>query len=189
MKETARQSTANSLLAGRESIIPTIAKGDEGHNDQDDVDSDDRGVYQIDQQFEGGVETEAVGPKVSYTAVACSSYAHIQPTPPEPHPKAPYKIKIPRRLKEPLQSPEAPHWRQTLTVETTQHKKAKTHRFVKRPKERHSDIKLRRIKDIERGRIKLHHIPSMDQPPDGLTKAYQRTPKKGVGVTKNLLAT
>jgi hypothetical protein len=112
-----QQLTANSLLAGRESIIPTIAKGDEGHNDQDDVDSDDRGVYRIDQQLEGGVETEAARPKVSYTAVAFSSYAHIQPTPPEPHPKAPYKIKIPRRLKEPLQSPEAPHWRQT--VETT----------------------------------------------------------------------
>jgi hypothetical protein len=159
-KERARQSTANPLLAGRESMIPTIAKSDEEDDDQEDVDPDN-GVYRIDQQLEGGVETEAAEPKkVSYTAVACSSYAHIQPTPPEPHPKAPYKIKIPRGLKEPLQSPEAPHWRQT--VETTQHKKAKTHRFVKRPKERHSDIKLRKIKDIERGRIKLHHIPSMD---------------------------
>ena len=127
-------------------MIPTIAKGD-----QDDVDSDDRGVYWIDQQLEGCVETEAAWTKVSYTAVACSSYAHIQPTPPEPHLKAPYKIKIPRMLKEPLRSPEAPCWRQTLTVEMTQHKKAKTHRFVKRPKE---------------------------QPADGLTKAYQRTPMR-----------
>jgi len=159
----------------RESMIPTIAKGDEGYDDQDDVDSDDSGVYRIDQQLEGGVETEAAQPKkVSYTAVACSSYAHIQPTPPEPHPRAPYKIKIPRMSKEALQSPEAPHRRQTLTVETTQHKKVKTHRFVKRPKDHYADIKLR--KDIERGRIKLHHIPSMDQPADGLTKAYQRTP-------------
>jgi hypothetical protein len=38
--EAARQLTASSLLAGKGSIIPTIAKGD-----QDDVDSDDRGVY------------------------------------------------------------------------------------------------------------------------------------------------
>ncbi|OCK89803.1 uncharacterized protein K441DRAFT_667157, partial [Cenococcum geophilum 1.58] len=128
-----------------ESIIPTIAKGDEGHNDQDDVDPDDRGVYRIDQQLKGGVETEAAQPKkIFYTAVACSSYAYIQPTPPEPHLRAPYKIKIPRRLKEPLQ-----------------------------PKDYYADIKLR--KDIERGRIKLHHIPSMDQPADGLTKAHQRT--------------
>jgi hypothetical protein len=170
IKEAARQSTANSLLAGRGSMIPTIAKGD-----QDDVNSDDRGVYRIDQQLEGGVETEAADPKkVSYTAVALSSYAHIQPTPPEPHPKAPYKIKIPRILKEPLQSPEAPHWRQSRTVEMTQHKKAKTHRFVERPKDHYADIKLR--KDIERGSIKLHHIPCMDRPADGLTKAYQRTP-------------
>ena len=61
----------------------------------------------------------------------------------------------------------------------TQHKKAKTHRYVKRPKDHYADIKLRKVKDIERG---------MDQPADGLTKAYQRTPmrhsKKGVGVTK-----
>ena len=157
--ETARQLTANSLLAGRESIIPTIAKGD----DQDNIDSNNRGVYRINQQLKGGVETEAAEPKkVSYTAVACSSYAHIQPTPPEPHPKAPYKIKIPRMSKEALQSPETPHWRQTLTVETTQHKKTKTHRFAKRLKERHSDIKLRKIKDIKRGRIKLHYIPSID---------------------------
>jgi hypothetical protein len=42
-KETARQSTVNPLIAGRESMIPTIAKGD-----QDDVDSDNRGVYRID---------------------------------------------------------------------------------------------------------------------------------------------
>ena len=52
--------------------------------------------------------------KVSYTAVAFSSYAYIQPTPPESYLKAPYKIKIPRTLKEPLWSPEAPHWRQIL---------------------------------------------------------------------------
>lgn len=163
-----QQSTANSLLAGRENMIPTIAKGDEGYNHQDDVDSDDSGVYRIDQQLEGGVETEAARPKkVSYTAVAFSSYAHIQPTPPEPHPKAPYKIKIPRTLKEAPQSPEAPRWRKTLTVEMTQHKKAKTHRFGKRPKEHHADIKLRKVKDIEQG---------VDQPADGLTKAYQRTP-------------
>jgi len=176
-KETARQTTANSLLAGRESMIPTIAKGDGGHNDQDDVDSDDSGVYRIDQQLEGGVETEAAQPKkVSYMAVACSSYAHIQPTPPEPHPRAPYKIKIPRISKEALQSPEAPHRRQTLTVEMTQHKRAKTHRFVKRPKKRYADINIRKRKDIKQGRIELHHIPSVDQPADGLTKAYQRTP-------------
>jgi len=76
-KET-RQLTANSLLVGRESMIPTIAKGDDGHNDQDGVDSDDSGVYWIEQQLKGGVETEAAElKKVSYTAVACSSYAHI----------------------------------------------------------------------------------------------------------------
>jgi hypothetical protein len=160
MKEAARQSIANSLLADRGSTIPTIAKGD-----QDDVNSDDRRVYRIEQQLEGGVETKAAGPKkVSYTAVTCSSYSHIQPTPPEPHPKAPYKIKIPRRLKEPLQSPEAPRWRQTLN-EMSQHKKAETHRYVKGPKDHYADIKLR--KDIERG---------IDQPADGSTKAYQRTP-------------
>ena len=127
-------------------MIPTIAKGNKGHNNQNDVDSNDRRVYRIDQQLEGGVETEAARPKVSYTAVACSSYAHMQPTPPEPH-------------------PETPHWRQAMTVEMTQHKKAKTHRFVKRPKDYYTDIKLR--KDIE---------PGMGQPADGLTKAYQRTP-------------
>jgi hypothetical protein len=53
------------------------------------------------------METKAAGPKkVSYTAVTYSSYAHIQPTPPEPYPKAPYKIKMPRILKEPLQLPD-----------------------------------------------------------------------------------
>jgi hypothetical protein len=120
--EVVRQSTANSLLASRGSIIPTIAKGDQ------DVDSNDRGVYRIDQQLEGGVKTETADPKkVSYTAVAFSSYAYIQPTPPEPYLKAPYKIKIPRILKEPLQSPEAPYWRQTWTVKMSQYKKAKTH--------------------------------------------------------------
>ena len=154
MKEAARQSTASSLLVDKGSMIPTIAKGGQ------DVDSDDRGVYQIDQRLEGGVETEAADlKKVSYTAVAFSSYVYIQPTPPEPHPKAPYKIKIPRMLKEPLRSPEAPHWRQTLN-EMSQHKKAKTHRYVKRPKDYYADIKLR--KDIEQGRIKLHHIPCID---------------------------
>ena len=142
-----------------------IAKGDQ------DVDSNNRGVYQINQQLEGGVETETADPKkVSYTAVAFSSYAYIQPTPPEPHPKAPYKIKIPRMLKEPLRLLEAPRWRQTLTVEMTQHKKAKTYRYVKRPKNYYADIKLR--KDIKQGRIKLHYIPCMDRPADGLTKAY-----------------
>ena len=35
--------------ADRESMIPTIAKGDENYNDQDDVDSDDSGVYWINQ--------------------------------------------------------------------------------------------------------------------------------------------
>jgi hypothetical protein len=125
------------------------------------------------------VETEAAEPKekISYTAVACSSYAHIQPAPPEPHPKAPYKIKIPRTLKEAPQSPEASHGRQILTVEMTQHK-TKTHRFVKRPKERHTNIKLCKIKDIEQGRIELHHMPGVDQPADGLMKAYQRTPMR-----------
>ena len=34
------------------------------------------------------------------------------------------------------------------------------------------DIKLRKRKDIKQGRIKLHYIPSVDQPADGLTKAY-----------------
>ena len=53
-------------------MIPTIAKGD-----QDDVDSNDRGVYRIDQQLKGGIETETADPKVSYTAVAFSSYVHI----------------------------------------------------------------------------------------------------------------
>ena len=57
--------------------------------------------------------------KVSYTVVIFSSYVHIQPTPPESYLKAPYKIKIPRILKEPLQSPEAPYWRQTRSVEMT----------------------------------------------------------------------
>ena len=61
------------------------------------------------------MEIEAADLKeVSYTAVAFSSYAYIQLTPPESYLKAPYKIKIPRILKEPLQSPDAPHWRQTL---------------------------------------------------------------------------
>jgi hypothetical protein len=55
------------------------------------------------------METEAAGLKVSYTAVTFSSYTYIQPTPPEPHPKAPYKIKIPQILKEPLQLPKAPY--------------------------------------------------------------------------------
>ena len=105
------------------------------------------------------METEAADPKkVSYTAVAFSSYAYIQSTPPEPHLKATYKIKIPRILKEPLQSPDAPYWRQTLN-EMSQHKKAKTYRYVKRPKN-YADIKL--CKDIEQDRIKLHYIPCID---------------------------
>ena len=55
-------------------MIPTIAKGD----NQDNVDSDNSGVYQINQQLKGGVETETAKPKkVSYTAVTFLSYAHI----------------------------------------------------------------------------------------------------------------
>ena len=66
-----------------------------------------------------------------------------------------------------------------MTVEMTQHKKAKTHRFVKRPKGRYADIKRHKIKDdIEQGRIKL---PGVDQPADGLTKVYQRTPMRRLG--------
>ena len=56
-------------------------------------------------------------------------------------------------------------------------------------KERHADIKLCKIKDdIEQGRIELHHIPGVDQPADGLTKALPKFAheafKMGVGVTK-----
>ena len=56
-------------------------------------------------------------------------------------------------------------------------------------KERHADIKLCKIKDdIEKGRIELHHIPGVDQPADGLTKALLKDAykafKTGVGVTK-----
>jgi hypothetical protein len=56
-------------------------------------------------------------------------------------------------------------------------------------KERHADIKLCKIKDdIEQGRIELHHIPGVDQPADGLTKALPKAAheafKTGVGVTK-----
>ena len=159
-------------------MIPTIAKGNKDYNNQEDVNTNDNRVHQIEQQLKGGIETEAARPKVSYTAVTCSSYAPMQPTPPEPHPKAPYKIKIPQILKEALQSPEAPHWRQTLTVNMTQHKKAKTHQFAKRPKERHTSIKLCKMKDIKQGRIKLHHIPGIEQPAEGFTKAYQRTPMR-----------
>ena len=78
IKEVVQQLTANSLLTGRESIILTIAKGDKSHNNQDNVNSDDSSVYQINQQLKGGVETEAAKlKKVSYTAVTCSSYAYI----------------------------------------------------------------------------------------------------------------
>ena len=86
---------ANSLLIGRESIIPIIIKGNKDYNDQEDINTNNNRVHQIKQQLEGGVETEAARPKVSYMAVACSSYAPMQPTPPEPHLKALYKIKIP----------------------------------------------------------------------------------------------
>jgi len=56
-------------------------------------------------------------------------------------------------------------------------------------KERYADIKLCKIKDdIKQGRIKLHYIPDMDQPADGLTKALLKNVykafKTGVGVTK-----
>ena len=45
---------------GRESIIPLIAKSDnKDYNNQDNIDLDDNGVYQINQQLKGGVETEA----------------------------------------------------------------------------------------------------------------------------------
>ena len=91
-KKAARQSTANSLLAGRESIIPTITKSnDEDYNNQDDVNSDNNRVYQINQQLKGGVETEAAKPeelpirvttrsqkkKVSHIAIAFSSCVQI----------------------------------------------------------------------------------------------------------------
>ena len=61
-------------------------------------------------------------------------------------------------------------------------------------KERHADIKLCKIKDdIKQGRIKLHHIPGVDQPADGLTKALPKDAheafKTGVGVTKVSWAT
>ena len=56
-------------------------------------------------------------------------------------------------------------------------------------KERYVDIKLCKIKDdIKQGRIKLHHIPGVDQPVDGLTKALPKVAHKafkmGVKVTK-----
>ena len=73
------------------------------------------------------METEAAKLKVSYAAVAFSSYVYIQLTPPEPYLKAPYKIKIPRTLKDAPQLLEAPHWRQIIIVKITQHKKAKTY--------------------------------------------------------------
>ena len=56
-------------------------------------------------------------------------------------------------------------------------------------KERHTDIKLCKIKDdIKQGRIKLHYILGVDQPADGLTKALLKVAYKafkiGVRVTK-----
>ena len=121
-------------------MTPTIAKSDEEYDDQEDINSDDNGVYQINQQLEGGMETEAPNPeelyagvntcgrkKVSHMAIAFLSYMHMQPAPLEPHPEASRKIKIPQMIKEALQSPEAPHWRQALTVKITQHQKAKTY--------------------------------------------------------------
>ena len=39
-------------------------------------------------------------------------------------------------------------------------------------------IKLYKIKNIKKGRIKLHHIPGVDQSADSVTKAYQRTPMR-----------
>jgi hypothetical protein len=56
-------------------------------------------------------------------------------------------------------------------------------------KERHADIKLYKIKDdIKQGRIKLHHIPGVDQLVDGLTKALLKVAykafKMGIRVTK-----
>jgi len=56
-------------------------------------------------------------------------------------------------------------------------------------KERHTDIKLCKIKDnIKQGRIKLHYILGVDQPADGLIKALPKNAYKvfkiGVGVTK-----
>jgi hypothetical protein len=49
-KKAARQSATNSLLAGRESIILTIAKSDdEDYDNQDNVDPDNNGVYRINQ--------------------------------------------------------------------------------------------------------------------------------------------
>ena len=65
------------------------------------------------------VNTHGQKKKISYMAIAFLSIVQMQPAPPEPHPEAPRKIKIPRILKEALQSPEAPHWRQALTVEMT----------------------------------------------------------------------
>ena len=51
------------------------------------------------------------------------------------------------------------------------------------------DIKLYKIKDnIKQGRIKLHYIPGVDQPVDGLTKALLKDAyeafKMGIRVTK-----
>ena len=47
-EKAAQQLTANSLLAGRESMILMIAEGDKDYNNQEDVDPDDNGVYRID---------------------------------------------------------------------------------------------------------------------------------------------
>ena len=63
-EKAARKLTANSLLAGRETIILSITESDdEDYNDQDDVNLDNNGVYRIDQQLKGGVEIEAAKPE------------------------------------------------------------------------------------------------------------------------------
>jgi hypothetical protein len=60
------------------------------------------------KELPAGVNTHSQK-KVSYIAIAFSSYMHMQPAPPKPHLEALYKIKIPQTMKEALQSPEAPH--------------------------------------------------------------------------------
>src|SRR6266571_2654268 len=62
---------------------------------------------------------------------SCAELPHEAP---EPHAEALRKTKILRTLKDALQSPEAPHWRQARTVEMTRHKKTKTYQQVNRPK-------------------------------------------------------
>ena len=56
-------------------------------------------------------------------------------------------------------------------------------------KEHYTDIKLYKIKDdIKQGRIKLHYIPGVNQPADGLIKALPKDAyeafKIGIRVTK-----